>query len=116
MEFVLPEGNTPHFGTLADIVMLAIPSGEERTNTALSSTPRDLGRDGRRQAISIWAPRFTTSRGGSAPSAIRSRSVTPSCATETQRLEQGVDLSNSFGCLSVTFALRSAVGAGQEAS
>lgn len=26
-----PEGNTPHFGKLADMVMLAIPGGEERT-------------------------------------------------------------------------------------
>jgi O-methyltransferase domain/Dimerisation domain len=31
VEFVLPEGNTPHFGKLADMVMLAIPGGEERT-------------------------------------------------------------------------------------
>src|SRR3954469_8110044 len=31
IEFVLPEGNTPHFGKLADMVMLAIPGGEERT-------------------------------------------------------------------------------------
>jgi len=29
--FVLPEGNTPHFGKLADMVMLAMPGGEERT-------------------------------------------------------------------------------------
>jgi hypothetical protein len=31
VEFVLPEGNTPHFGKLADMVMLTIPGGEERT-------------------------------------------------------------------------------------
>lgn len=31
VEFVLPEGNTPHFGKVADMVMLAIPGGEERT-------------------------------------------------------------------------------------
>jgi hypothetical protein len=31
VEFVLPTGNTPHFGKLADMVMLAIPGGEERT-------------------------------------------------------------------------------------
>jgi hypothetical protein len=31
IEFVLPEGNTPHFGKLADMVMLTIPGGEERT-------------------------------------------------------------------------------------
>lgn len=31
VEFVLPEGNTPHFGKLADMVMLALPGGEERT-------------------------------------------------------------------------------------
>ena len=31
VEFVLPEGNTPHFGKLLDMVMLAIPGGEERT-------------------------------------------------------------------------------------
>lgn len=31
IEFVLPAGNTPHFGKLADMVMLAIPGGEERT-------------------------------------------------------------------------------------
>jgi hypothetical protein len=30
-EFVLPEGNTPHFGKLADMIMLTIPGGEERT-------------------------------------------------------------------------------------
>lgn len=31
VEFVLPEGATPHFGKLADMVMLAYPGGEERT-------------------------------------------------------------------------------------
>ena len=31
VEFVLPPGNTPHFGKLADMVMLAMPGGEERT-------------------------------------------------------------------------------------
>jgi hypothetical protein len=33
VESVLPEGNTPHFGKLLDMVMLAIPGGEERTAT-----------------------------------------------------------------------------------
>jgi hypothetical protein len=31
VEFVLPEGDTPHFGKLADMIMLTIPGGEERT-------------------------------------------------------------------------------------
>jgi hypothetical protein len=31
VEFVLPPGNAPHFGKLADMVMLALPGGEERT-------------------------------------------------------------------------------------
>ena len=31
VEFVLPPGNQPHFGKLADMVMLAMPGGEERT-------------------------------------------------------------------------------------
>ena len=31
VEFVLPRGDTPHFGKLADMVMLALPGGEERT-------------------------------------------------------------------------------------
>jgi hypothetical protein len=31
VEFVLPEGDTPHFGKLVDMVMLAVPGGEERT-------------------------------------------------------------------------------------
>jgi hypothetical protein len=31
VEFVLPEGNVPHFGKLADMIMLTLPGGEERT-------------------------------------------------------------------------------------
>jgi hypothetical protein len=31
VEFVLPAGNEPHFGKLLDMVMLAMPGGEERT-------------------------------------------------------------------------------------
>ncbi len=31
VEFVLPEDGTPHFGKVADMVMLTIPGGEERT-------------------------------------------------------------------------------------
>lgn len=31
VEFVLPDDGTPHFGKLADMIMLAIPGGEERT-------------------------------------------------------------------------------------
>jgi hypothetical protein len=31
VEFVLPEGDEPHFGKLADMVMLAMTGGEERT-------------------------------------------------------------------------------------
>lgn len=31
VEFVLPEGDVPHFGKIADMVMLTIPGGEERT-------------------------------------------------------------------------------------
>ena len=31
VEFVLPEDDTPHLGKLADIVMLVIPGGQERT-------------------------------------------------------------------------------------
>jgi len=31
VEFVLPEGDVPHFGKLVDMVMLAVPGGEERT-------------------------------------------------------------------------------------
>ena len=31
VEFVLPEGGEPHLGLLADMVMLSIPGGEERT-------------------------------------------------------------------------------------
>jgi hypothetical protein len=37
IEFVLPEGNTPHFGKLADMVMLAFPGGEERTASEYQS-------------------------------------------------------------------------------
>jgi SAM-dependent methyltransferase len=33
VEFVLPEGDEPHFGKLLDMVMLAITGGEERTVT-----------------------------------------------------------------------------------
>jgi O-methyltransferase domain/Dimerisation domain len=31
VEFVLPEGDTPHFGKVLDMVMLTVPGGEERT-------------------------------------------------------------------------------------
>ena len=31
VEFVLPEGDVPHFGKIADMVMLVVPGGEERT-------------------------------------------------------------------------------------
>lgn len=31
IEFVLPEGDTPHLGKLADMIMLVIPGGQERT-------------------------------------------------------------------------------------
>jgi hypothetical protein len=31
VEFVLPEGNTPHLGKFLDMVMLTLPGGEERT-------------------------------------------------------------------------------------
>jgi len=31
VEFVLPEDDTPHFGKVVDMVMLAVPGGEERT-------------------------------------------------------------------------------------
>ena len=31
IEFVLPEGDTPHLGKLADIIMLVVPGGQERT-------------------------------------------------------------------------------------
>ncbi len=31
VEFVLPEGDTPHFGKVVDMVMLTVPGGEERT-------------------------------------------------------------------------------------
>lgn len=32
VEFVLPEGNEPHFGKFVDMVMLTLPGGEERTS------------------------------------------------------------------------------------
>ena len=31
VEFVLPEGDTPHLGKLADMIMLVVPGGQERT-------------------------------------------------------------------------------------
>jgi hypothetical protein len=31
VEFVLPEGDTPHFGKVTDMVMLTVPGGEECT-------------------------------------------------------------------------------------
>lgn len=31
VEFVLPEGDTPHIGKIADMVMLVVPGGQERT-------------------------------------------------------------------------------------
>ena len=31
VEFVLPDGDTPHLGKLADMIMLVIPGGQERT-------------------------------------------------------------------------------------
>jgi hypothetical protein len=31
VEFVLPEGDTPHLGKIADMVMLVVPGGRERT-------------------------------------------------------------------------------------
>jgi hypothetical protein len=43
VEFVLPEGNTPHFGKLADMVMLAIPGGEERTAREYSTLLASAG-------------------------------------------------------------------------
>jgi hypothetical protein len=43
VEFVLPEGNTPHFGKLADMVMLAIPGGEERTTEEYRSLLASAG-------------------------------------------------------------------------
>ena len=48
VEFVLPEGDTPHFGKLVDMVMLAIPGGEERTpeeyRTLLASSGLEMTR------------------------------------------------------------------------
>jgi hypothetical protein len=43
VEFVLPEGNTPHFGKLADMVMLTIPGGEERTANEYGALLKDAG-------------------------------------------------------------------------
>ena len=43
VEFVLPEGNTPHFGKLADMIMLAIPGGEERTAAEYNRLLDDAG-------------------------------------------------------------------------
>ena len=37
VEFVLPEGNAPHFGKLTDMVMLTMPGGEERTAAEYAS-------------------------------------------------------------------------------
>jgi hypothetical protein len=31
IEMVLPTGDTPHFGKMLDIIMLAVPGGQERT-------------------------------------------------------------------------------------
>ncbi len=31
LEMVLPPGNTPHLGKILDIIMLAVPGGQERT-------------------------------------------------------------------------------------
>ena len=45
VEFVLPEGNTPHFGKLADMVMLADSRSAKSarpTNTGRFSMMRDL--------------------------------------------------------------------------
>jgi len=33
VEFVLPEDDSPHFGKIADIIMLVVPGGQERTPT-----------------------------------------------------------------------------------
>ena len=43
VEFVLPEGNTPHFGKLADMVMLTLPGGEERTANEYRTLLDDAG-------------------------------------------------------------------------
>jgi hypothetical protein len=43
VEFVLPEGNTPHFGKLADMIMLAIPGGEARTADEYRTLLDDAG-------------------------------------------------------------------------
>jgi hypothetical protein len=43
VEFVLPEGNVPHFGKLADMIMLTIPGGEERTAGEYRTLLADAG-------------------------------------------------------------------------
>jgi hypothetical protein len=43
VEFVLPDGNTPHFGKLADMIMLACPGGEERTADEYRTLLHDAG-------------------------------------------------------------------------
>jgi hypothetical protein len=43
VEFVLPEGNTPHFGKLTDMVMLTLPGGEERTANEYRTLLDDAG-------------------------------------------------------------------------
>lgn len=43
VEFVLPEGDTPHFGKLADMVMLTCPGGEERTAAEYQRLLDDAG-------------------------------------------------------------------------
>ena len=65
VEFVLPEGNTPHFGKLVDMVMLAIPGGEERTRGRIRNiagggrtendarVPDGLGREHRRGGAGV---------------------------------------------------------------
>jgi hypothetical protein len=37
VEFVLPEGDTPHLGKIADMVMLIVPGGQERTAAEYST-------------------------------------------------------------------------------
>ena len=76
VEFVLPEGNTPHFGKVADMVMLAIPGGEERTANEYREPARrggfhddarradEVGRQRRRGATGVadgWAERVSRS-------------------------------------------------------
>jgi O-methyltransferase domain/Dimerisation domain len=43
VEFVLPPGDAPHFGKLLDIVMLAMPGGEERTEREYAELLRKAG-------------------------------------------------------------------------